>query len=64
MTIGFAQTSYEVVEGERGVSLVVGVRAGEIPDGQTVEVTLSTADDSANGVLHLESWVDHAKPNL
>ena len=62
MTIGFAQTSHEVVEGERGVSLVVEVRAGEIPVGQIVEVTLSTADGSATGVLFLEFCVDHAKP--
>ena len=59
MTIGFAQTSYKVVEGEGGVSLMVEVRAGEIPAGQAVEVTLFTADGSATGVLLLEFCVDH-----
>ena len=60
VTIGFVPESYTVLEGAGGVSLGVEVRGGEIPAGQTVEVTLSTADDTANGVLHLEFRVNQS----
>ena len=39
-----------MVEGEGGVTLEVEVREGEIPVGETVEVSLTTTDQSANGV--------------
>ena len=51
VTIGFVQQSYKVVEGEGEVTLEVRVREGEIPVDQNVEVTLTTTDQSANGVL-------------
>ena len=41
-----------MVEGEGGVTLRVEVREGEIPDGQHVEVTVATTDQSANGVCY------------
>ena len=48
-----------MVEGEGGVSLRVEVREGEIPDGQHVEVTVATTDQSAIGVCYImnfEEW--------
>ena len=49
--IGFVEQTYKVVEGERKVTLEVEVKRGVIPAGQYVEVTLTTAEQSANGVL-------------
>ena len=54
VTIGFVETSYRVVEGEGEVTLEVAVLGGSIPAGQNVDVTFSTMDDTATGVLHLE----------
>ena len=39
-----------MVEGEEGVTLEVEVKEGDIPVSQDVEVTLTTTDQSANGV--------------
>ena len=50
VTIGFVEQFYKVVEGEGGVTLEVVVREGEIPVDQDVEVTLTTTNQSANGV--------------
>ena len=52
VTIGFVQQSYKVVEGGGGVALEVVVREGEIPVSHTVEITLTTNDQSAIGVLY------------
>ena len=51
VTIGFVQQSYNVTEGEGGVTLEVEVREGEIPVGNLATVTLDTIDQSANGVV-------------
>ena len=47
-----------VVEGERGVTLEVEVKEGEIPVGSTVEVFLATTDLSANGKAHVGFQVE------
>ena len=53
VTIGFVQQSYNVMEGEEGVSLEVEVREGEIPVSNLATVTLDTIDQSAIGAVHL-----------
>ena len=52
--IGFVRPSYTVVEGDGNVEVEVQLLSGNIPAGNEVVVTLSTADSSARGMLQLE----------
>ena len=52
--IGFVRLSYTVVEGDGNVEVEVELLSGNIPVGNEVVVTLSTADSSARGMLQLE----------